>query len=127
MTKLTCVSNSIKSSYSPCKQNTENILKSIIQYYLLLISWNRIFNQTYKLAHGKGETIENIHCIPCTTWQQIFNYRFNSYLFKRSECDRQRKACAGTQNNWLGIKCRKKSTWWRPKQRQKKEVEKVFL
>ena len=51
----------------------------------------------------------------------------NSYLFKRSECDRQRKACTGTQNNWLGIKCRKKPTWWRPKQRQKRGLESVFL
>ena len=77
MTKLTYVSNSIQSSYCPYKQNVENILKSFIQYYLLMISWNNIFNHIYKLAHGKGETLENTQCIPCTTWQQRFVYRFN--------------------------------------------------
>ena len=37
----------------PANRNTENILKFIIQYYLLMIRWNNIFDQIYKLAHGK--------------------------------------------------------------------------
>ena len=37
----------------PANRNRENTLKFIIQYYLLMISWNNIFNQIYKLARGE--------------------------------------------------------------------------